>query len=80
MSQTALEAELNVEDIKLEPVVRKALLVYFQKKLEATKAAILAQTSSIDEVIRTVDHIQAQLRDKPRSVAYPKEVARELNR
>ena len=32
--------------------------------LEVTKKAILAQTSTIDEVIRTVDHIQAQLRDK----------------
>jgi len=32
--------------------------------LEITKKAILAQTSTIDEVIRTVDHIQAQLRDK----------------
>ena len=35
-----------------------------EEKLEVTKAAILAQTASIDEVIRTVDHIQAQLRDK----------------
>jgi len=35
-----------------------------EEKLEVTKAAILAQTSSIDEVIRTVDHIQVQLRDK----------------
>lgn len=32
--------------------------------LEVTKKAILAQTATIDEVIRTVDHIQAQLRDK----------------
>jgi len=35
-----------------------------EEKLEATKSAILAQTASIDEVIRTVVHIQAQLRDK----------------
>ncbi len=35
-----------------------------EEKLEVTKSAILAQTASIDEVIRTVDHIQAQLRDK----------------
>lgn len=35
-----------------------------EETLEVTKKAILAQTSSIDEVIRTVDHIQAQLRDK----------------
>lgn len=32
--------------------------------LEVTKKAILAQTATIDEVIRTVDYIQAQLRDK----------------
>ncbi len=35
-----------------------------EETLEVTKKAILAQTSTIDEVIRTVDHIQAQLRDK----------------
>lgn len=35
-----------------------------EEKLEFTKKAILAQTASIDEVIRTVDHIQAHLRDK----------------
>ena len=32
--------------------------------LEGSKKSILAQTSTIDEVIRTIDHIQAQLRDK----------------
>jgi putative phage-type endonuclease len=35
-----------------------------EEKLDVTKSAILAQTASIDEVIRTVSHIQAQLRDK----------------
>lgn len=35
-----------------------------EEKLEVTKSAILAQTATIDEVIRTVDHIQAQLREK----------------
>lgn len=35
-----------------------------EKELERTKAAVLAQTASIDEVIRTVDYIQAQMRDK----------------
>lgn len=35
-----------------------------EETLEVTKKAILAQTATIDEVIRTVDHIQAQLRDK----------------
>lgn len=35
-----------------------------EEKLEVTKAAILAQTATIDEVIRTVDYIQAHLRDK----------------
>lgn len=32
--------------------------------LEATKASVLAQMSSVDEVVRTLDHIAAQLRDK----------------
>jgi predicted phage-related endonuclease len=35
-----------------------------EETLDVTKKAILAQTASIDEVIRTVEHIQAQLRDK----------------
>jgi len=35
-----------------------------EETLEVTKKSILAQTATIDEVIRTVDHIQAQLRDK----------------
>lgn len=35
-----------------------------EETLEVTKKAILAQTATIDEVIRTVDYIQAQLRDK----------------
>lgn len=35
-----------------------------EETLEVTKKVILAQTSTIDEVIRTVDHIQEQLRDK----------------
>lgn len=33
-------------------------------KLEHAKAAALAQTSSIDEVLRTVDHIREQIRSK----------------
>ena len=32
--------------------------------LEATKASVLAQMSTVDEVVRTIDHISAQLRDK----------------
>lgn len=35
-----------------------------EEKLDATMSAILAQTASIDDVIRTVDHIQAQLKEK----------------
>lgn len=35
-----------------------------EEELEVQKKSILAQTATIDEVIRTVDHIQAQLRDK----------------
>jgi predicted phage-related endonuclease len=35
-----------------------------EKNIELTKAAAIAQTSSIDELMRTLDHIQAQLRDK----------------
>ncbi len=35
-----------------------------EKKLELAKAAAIAQTSSIDELMRTVDHIQDQLREK----------------
>lgn len=32
--------------------------------LEATKASVLAQMSTVNEVVRTLDHIAAQLRDK----------------
>lgn len=32
--------------------------------LEATKASVLAQMSTVDEVVRTLDHIATQLRDK----------------
>jgi predicted phage-related endonuclease len=35
-----------------------------EAKLELAKAAALAQTSTIDEVMRTVDHIKAQFRAK----------------
>ncbi len=35
-----------------------------ESKLELAKAAALAQTSTIDEVMRTVDHIKAQFRAK----------------
>lgn len=35
-----------------------------ENKLELAKEAALAQTSSIDEVLRTVDHIRAQFRAK----------------
>lgn len=35
-----------------------------EKELDTAKAAIIAQTADIDEIMRTVDHIQAQLRDK----------------
>lgn len=35
-----------------------------EAKLEHAKAAALAQTSTIDEVMRTVDHIKAQFRSK----------------
>lgn len=35
-----------------------------EEKLELAKAAALAQTASIDEVLRTVDHIKAQFRAK----------------
>ncbi|VVE79338.1 YqaJ viral recombinase family protein [Pandoraea sputorum] len=35
-----------------------------EKELEVAKNAALAQTSSIDELMRTVDHIKAQLREK----------------
>ena len=35
-----------------------------EKNIELTKAAAIAQTASIDDLMRTLDHIQAQLRDK----------------
>jgi len=35
-----------------------------EKELELTKKAAIAQTASIDELMRTIDHIKAQLRDK----------------
>lgn len=35
-----------------------------EENLDAAKKAALAQTASIDELMRTVDHIQAQLREK----------------
>lgn len=35
-----------------------------EANLEATKSGVLAQTTSIDDAIKTLDHIQAQLRDK----------------
>lgn len=35
-----------------------------EKNLELAKAAAIAQTSSIDDLMRTVDHISAQLREK----------------
>lgn len=35
-----------------------------EKDLELTKAAAIAQTASIDELMRTVDYIKDQLRDK----------------
>lgn len=35
-----------------------------EESLDAAKKATLAQTASIDELMRTVDHIQAQLREK----------------
>ncbi|MEC5161887.1 YqaJ viral recombinase family protein [Janthinobacterium sp. CG_S6] len=35
-----------------------------EKSLELAKAAAIAQTASIDELMRTVDHISAQLREK----------------
>jgi predicted phage-related endonuclease len=35
-----------------------------EKNLELAKAAAIAQTASIDELMRTVDHIGAQLREK----------------
>lgn len=35
-----------------------------EKNLELAKASAIAQTASIDELMRTVDHISAQLREK----------------
>ncbi|MCM2248878.1 hypothetical protein MYF60_28335, partial [Klebsiella pneumoniae] len=35
-----------------------------EDNLEVAKNAAIAQTASIDELMRTVDHIKAQLRDK----------------
>ncbi|MEQ1915585.1 MAG: YqaJ viral recombinase family protein, partial [Gallionella sp.] len=35
-----------------------------EQNLEATKSSVLAQMSTVDEVVRTLDHIAAQLRDK----------------
>jgi predicted phage-related endonuclease len=35
-----------------------------EEKIELAKEAAIAQTSSIDELMRTVDHISAQLREK----------------
>lgn len=35
-----------------------------EENLDAAKKSALAQTASIDELMRTVDHIQAQLREK----------------
>lgn len=61
-------ANINTELVTDQHFADAEATVKFCKKteetLEVTKKAILAQTASIDEVIRTVDHIQAQLRDK----------------
>ncbi|CAB4132047.1 YqaJ viral recombinase [uncultured Caudovirales phage] len=35
-----------------------------EMNLEATKSSVLAQMSTVDDVVRTLDHIAAQLRDK----------------
>ncbi len=35
-----------------------------EKELEATKAAALQQTASIDELFKTIDHLKAEMRDK----------------
>jgi len=35
-----------------------------ETNLEATKASVLAQMSTVDEVVRTLDHIKKQLADK----------------
>ncbi len=61
-------ANINTELVTDEDFANGEATVKFckstEERLEVTKKAILAQTASIDEVIRTVDHIQAQLRDK----------------
>lgn len=66
-------AERFIADIKTdlqtdEDFANAAATVTFcettEKKLEAAKEAALSQTASIDELMRTVDHIKAQLRDK----------------
>ena len=51
-----------------------------EEKLEVTKSAILSQTASIDEVIRTVNHIQEQLRSNRLSLAKLVKVEKETRK
>ena len=61
-------AAIKTELVTDEEFAQAEATVKFCKEaegnLEATKASVLAQMSTVDEVVRTIDHISAQLRDK----------------
>ncbi len=61
-------ANINTELVTDQDFADAESTVKFCKEaelnLETTKASVLAQMSTVDEVTRTLDHIAAQLRDK----------------
>lgn len=65
---TTFIANINTELVTDQDFADAESTVKFCKEaelnLEATKASVLAQMSTVDEVTRTLDHIAAQLRDK----------------
>lgn len=65
---TAFIAKIKTELTTDEDFANAEATVKFCKdaetNLESAKASVLAQMSTVDEVVRTLDHIAAQLRDK----------------
>lgn len=65
---TTFIANIKTELISDDDFANAEATVKFCKdaevNLESTKASVLAQMSTVDEVVRTLDHIAAQLRDK----------------
>jgi len=65
---TTFIANINTELVSDEDFANAEATVKFCKdaetNLESTKASVLAQMSTVDEVVRTLDHIKKQLADK----------------